>query len=594
MKKIIFLVAIFLALINLSAVLGISASDLEIKNTSVTLVRDVGESKTMYLSLTNKGNTTLNLNYYYTNFTYYGAVLKTGNSGSLTLMPSETKTIPIALSITDTTPNGMYRSTLNISGTINKTAYLNATVRNAILNVSVPEFLMDKSERNKTISKKFTIKNAGDYDLNDIIITTDADEETYHPVIEYFNTYLPAGSQMEVNVILYIPDYERPTLHKIGNIYFDSDMFDKTSDLKVNVTSKLRINSVTLKINDQSKTLKSSGETHDKEKNYPGSYFSAEVELCNDYPNKDEKISDVTIEATFEGVDNEDDIEGTVDEFDIKGDTCVKKTIEFEKDRIGWLVDEGEYNLVISAEGYDENDRLQEAEWTIYAKIVRDENPHISFNEVSISPSEISCDRTLVLKASAYSIGDSDRDSWLKITNPSLKIDIQKAFRIGEDIGNDCDAIEEPDEKCIGFDKTFTITLPDIIPVGEYPIDFALYVENSKRTDYIQKTLKVNACGSAMNTNQTTGTTPISGPITGTIETQQQQNVSIGGSSQGVIITGSPASASSGRTTGTPVRIRKISDNNLVETTAIITGIVLALIIIIAVIVALLRKPETP
>ena len=52
-----------------------------------------------------------------------------------------------------------------------------ALIKSPVLDASVPEFLMQDSERNKTISKKFKIKNTGDYDLNSIDVTTDADSK---------------------------------------------------------------------------------------------------------------------------------------------------------------------------------------------------------------------------------------------------------------------------------------------------------------------------------------------------------------------------------------------------------------------------------
>ena len=372
------------------------AKNLAIQNTTETLVRNLSDSKTMNVALVNSGNTDLFFTYSYTNFSKGSSVLVRGGAGATIISHGTTQYIPVSLSIPSGISDGAYTSTLTLTGDINKTATLTVTVKSPVLDASVPEFLMQDSERNKTISKKFKIKNTGDYDLNSIDVTTDADSK-YNVTISDISSSLASGAEMDVNVTAFIPADETTTSHKIGNIYFDSDMIDKTVDLKLNVISKLKIDYVDVKINDNSKKVEASGEIVEDDENYPGSSFSAEMEICNEYADNDNEITDITVDATFTEVDDGDDIDGSVDEFDLEGGECAKKTIEFDKNEISPLSDSGTYDLIITVEGDDDFGGVQETEWTIPVRIVRDDDPHLVFDEVSISPSEITCDRNMLI-----------------------------------------------------------------------------------------------------------------------------------------------------------------------------------------------------
>jgi hypothetical protein len=81
----------------------------------------------------------------------------------------------------------------------------------------------------------------------------------------------------------FIPDEEKTTVHKIGNLFFTSNQLSKTVSLNLNVKSMLRISEVTVDLNGDDSSVKSSGESISDKDTYPGSSFSVEVEVCNKY-----------------------------------------------------------------------------------------------------------------------------------------------------------------------------------------------------------------------------------------------------------------------------------------------------------------------
>ena len=571
---------------------------LDVQNKNETLVKNLSDSKIMNVAVINRGNTDLSLAYTYTNFSKSGKALVSGASGVLMVPHGQTQYIQIYLFASDLFTDGVYTSALTITGDVNRTDSLSVNVKSPVLDITLPDFSMPDGERNKTITKKFNITNIGDYELYNVGLSTDADSE-YDVRFSDVESYLMPGEKMEVNVTLTIPDDEETSSHSIGTVYFTSDRIEKSSDLKLNVISKLQISYVDVQINGESNKMKEDGATVDDEKNYPGSTFDVTMEICNKYADKDDEITDITVDATFVEVDDEDDIDGSVDGFDLEGDDkCIKKTISFDKNRISPLTDEGTYDLEIHVEGDDPDDRTQELDWTIPVRIYRDSDPNIVFDEVSVVPSQVSCDRALTIKASAYSVGEKNKEAALKITNPTLGINIEKLFKIGEDTSDDCDAIDYPDDSCIGFSKSFTVTLPDVLTTGDYPVLFELFVDKDKRTDDQTAMLKVAACsGTAAVTTGTTGGSTTGTTTGGTTATNTGVSgvPAGGGSAGGVIVTPSAASTgtSSGTTSGTPIRVRPVTDNSALVTVAIIAGILVAVIVIISIVVLLLRKPET-
>jgi hypothetical protein len=90
---------------------------------------------------------------------------------SLTIIPQVSLFALIPIVTNNQIPDGSYVSNLKLYGTVNKTVTLTATLKTPVLSVSLPDFIMPETERNKTSSKTFTIKNNGDYPLGGISLS---------------------------------------------------------------------------------------------------------------------------------------------------------------------------------------------------------------------------------------------------------------------------------------------------------------------------------------------------------------------------------------------------------------------------------------
>jgi len=562
--------------------------DVSVNNRTITILKNLSTISNLNVAVTNTGNTPLNIIYQYSNFSYLGNVLAIGSAGSDVIQPDETHYISILIATDNSLPDGNYVSTLKLNGTVNKAYQLTATLKTPLLSVNLPDFTMPETERNKTSTKTFTIKNDGDYPLEGISLTTDADTK-YNVVISGVPDSLASGESATVTISAFVPENEKTTIHSIGNIIFASDKLTKPVPLNLNVLSKLKIEEVTVKIDDSSKPIDSNGEEIDYKDTHPGSRFDVSVKICNKYDNNDFTISGITGTLTFENVDNGDDIDGEISEFDLNGDECKKVSATFDKNQISYLTDEGTYKLVIEIEGDDdEYDVTQADKWTIPIKVYREDSTKILFDDVSLSPSTANCGGTTDLKVVAYNIGGTDSQAKLRIYNADLGIDINKFFKIGDKTDEDCDAIDEPDEKCIGIDHIFTINIPSSVQSGSYPIDIIAFKDETKQTDKKTVNLVVN-CGTTgtegTGTSGTTGGT--SGGTGGTGGTTGTGGTGTSGAGN-VVIT--PSASTSSRIAGTPVKIKDVSETSNLWLVGLIAGNVLLVIIIILVVVAVLKS----
>lgn len=463
---------------------------LAIENTSVSIVRNFSNSAILNVGLRNTGNTDLNINFNYSNFTYAGNVLQIGDAGFLAIPYNSEQVLSIPITVTNQ-PNGNYTSSLRITGDVSVSSTLTASVREAILSLNLPSVTLT-SERNKTASATFTITNSGDYDLSGTLTSDAASKYNVQFSPNSFN--IAAGASQNVAISLTVPENEETTLHKIGNIIFTSNLLNKSSDLKLNVEGKLRIDEVNVKIDGKSHVKTASQESVDDEKTMPGSKFEVLVEVCNKFTDSDEDISNIDLTATFEGIDDGNDIDGSVNEFDLDGRKCVVKTIDFDKSQIPWLTEAGSYDLIIEIEGTDDFDQTQSDRWTIPVKVYRDEDPNIKIVSASLNPSNISCSRDVSLNVQAYNIGNADDDAVLEIKSSAINLRIFKDFEIGNDVNEDCDAIDNPEDECIGFDKTFNLDISQNLSAGTYPIDIITYYSDTKQSDKKTLNLVVSAC----------------------------------------------------------------------------------------------------
>lgn len=579
-----------------------SIPSITIVNTTTTIMKNLSTITYLKVAITNTGNTNLNLIYQYGDLIYGGSVLAYGSAGTLSISVGETKQVTIAIPTNNDLPDGEYTSTFEVQGGyISEQRTLRVTLKSPKLLLDIPEFIMPESERNKTVTKQFVLKNSGDYPINSISLTTNADPK-YNVIITGTPSTINPGAQATITISAFVPEDEKTTVHKIGDLFFNSNKIIKTLPLSLDVNSMLEIDQVIVKIGGSSNKANNDGETIDDEDTNPGSEFEVSVKVCNRYEDSDYAIEDVFATVTFEGIDDGDDLEGETESFDLDGKKCVTKVVEFDSDTmINYLTETGTYDLVISVEGDDvENDITQEDEWTVGVKVFRAKDTKILFDEIKLAPSTISCGSSTRMSILAYNVGDKDTSSKLTIKSADLGIDITKFFKIGEDTSDDCDVIDEPDERCIGIDHLFTLPVPYGLKAGTYDIEVTVYRDETRETDKEVVPITINCDGvlgstttntGSDNTNTGTDTSSTNtGSSTGT-NTGTTTNTGSTGTSGGVIITTNPGSNTGSTATGTPVKIKDISKgSNALWTIGLIVGIAVIVVLIVLILLVIVKR----
>ena len=190
----------------------------------------------------------------------------------------------------------------------------------------------------------------------------------------------------------------------------------------------------------------------------PGSIVRFEIEVSNLFNDRtqDIEIQDIQVDVTIEGIDDGDDLEEEVDEFDI--DAGDEETVDVEF-RVPLEVDEDDYDVIIDVEGEDETGKKH----TIQAKLtlqVEKEKHEIIFTKFSLSPTNVACSGSVLLNTELANIGTEDEDVTLRIANEALGIDATFANI----------EMEEGDDDDIKQSKSLTFYVNESVKPGIYPI----------------------------------------------------------------------------------------------------------------------------
>ena len=222
----------------------------------------------------------------------------------------------------------------------------------------------------------------------------------------------------------------------------------------------------------------------------PGSNVEFTIELKNNFTDaQDLEIQDIDTTITIEEIDDGDDLDEDVKQFDLKADDDKKVKVTFD---IPLEVDEDNYNVVINAEGEDENGTTHEVEYRIELEIQKEDN-EVIFLRNDLAPSEVKCARTVQLSTAVINTGADDEDGVsLEASNTDLSISFKENF----DLTNDA---FEDDSK---FRKTFTFTVPSDTPTGIYPITSKVLFNDLKDSKTDTKDIVVGVCD-AVQTKET-------------------------------------------------------------------------------------------
>lgn len=305
------------------------------------------------------------------------------------------------------------------------------------------------------------------------------------------------------------------------------------------------------------------GETIDEEAQ-PGDSVEFRVEVKNNFTSaEDLEIEDVVVEVTIEEIDDGDDLEEESAEFDLDAGDDKRGTIRFQ---VPLEVDEDTYDVIIRAEGDDENNTDQSVEMRLKLEVEK-ENHLLKITRATLSPAEVSCNRKNVqLAATVLNIGNEDEeDVKVQVLNSDLGVDLEE--NVGE-------LQAEPNEEESRFSNVYSFSVPNDAEAGSYPVTLRVLYDDDRRKAEETATLTVSDCGTAAPEEEQTG--------------EEEDGVTV--------ITPPPTGRTTEETGKEPPSGTVVTEESFFKSTPFIVGVIvaeiIALVIAIVLVVALFRRRE--
>lgn len=485
--------------------------------------------------------------------------------------------------------------TIDYGNSQTTTVAVQFVVSDATAAVSFPGVTLPEGPRGSIQNSTLVVNNSGDYPLTNIQVTASGANNI---TLSNIPNSLAVGASANIGITAFVPQYQDAGISKLATLNFVSSEVSASSDLNSQVATKLKITKVKLTLAGNSQTITEDGKTASN-KLKPLDTFALEVTVKNLYTNsEDVRIEDVLVDATFFEIDeNQDDIDGESEYFDLDPEEDLKKTVDFDSNEVGFDVDEGTYKLEITVEGDDELGATHDDKWTIYVKVDRENKVDPHFTDVSLSPSTVSCLRTSYLTVQGTNLGTKKDDkNKLIIESSNLGLNKEYDFDIGRYNDDDCDAVGNPSDGCAGIDHTESITVPANIAAGTYPIHVKWYYKNTQLGDDQTVNLHVEACGTSTTATSTGGTATGTTGTTGTTaldttgSTASDLDVQFaGGDSSGLTPRGQVYASQ-------PTRLTDTTEKGFRDSTAYLfllgLGSLIALLLIVSILGSLFRGPK--
>jgi|GEM_PF-5243133 len=570
--KILTLLVLFLVGLGVAS----AADSLNVTPESFSFQGNVSQTFSGSFQVKNTGDTTTNVSFYKTalvsgsNSFAIGGTQNAMNNFAPNATISRSFTITIPSNQAPGTYNGQICANATVSGVHDCTAIsviVNEKIALTVTNLSMSGY------QNSTLSGTFTLTNNGNTELNNLLISSISNMDLYN--LAYSENYitLTAGQSKSITVTGTIPAGQ--TGVKRGTFTVSNDYVTVEAGAALTIRSKLAITEVYMECAAKDDTISTNGASFDfDEECFPGSEMVLKIKVENE---ADEDITDIEIDATFENIDDGDDVEAeTVDAGDLNDGKEKQFTVSFDdiENRIPWITDEDDYVLTIeiAGEGDDSNYDYGET-WEVIVPVNRNDDPYMRIMSASLVPDIAQCGDSVSINAEAINLGDDDSDFVLEFKSTTLGFDRKYNFELSSNYDDDFCTFAEADDDCVGVDDTYAFTVPSNAK-GNYTIDVIAW-SASKQTDKQTITLEVT-CGKTTTTTTTTNTTT-------TTQTNDDDEV--------VVINTNPTN----QYTTLPVRIvetsRPLLDKNSKEYPYIIAGgIIVVLAILIGMIVMLTKK----
>ena len=439
------------------------------------------------------------------------------NKNGFSLAVNEQTPITLSpLGIPASTPSGTYTGSILVTyASLTVTLPVSIVVSDAVASISMPDVTYSSSTSNTNVSQQVTISNNGDFALNTVTLSTDTSSTVITGAVP---SVLNTGASFTVTLTTLIPKSVDTGVRKVGNLIFRSNELNKTSSIYTNVASKLQFDSVKISINDGSWQSVDDGEKF-SDNIRPGSTFSVKVKLENMFTSSDDiDMEDVGVtNAVFYGAGEDgDDITGESDTVNVRaGKTSEELTIDWDEDTIDLQADSGNLNMLIEAEGTDDNGATHKASYNFSVEIERKSDSDFAISSFDV-PSTVTCGRPFNIDIVGDSIGeDSDDQVVFKLESSSLGINEQEKFSMGSyNDDTDCNAMDDAagdDGTCSQFEFSKSYTAPASISPGTYTIIARVYRnDGSTQTDEQRQDVQVVCYGNEDNTDTTSSTSTTS------------------------------------------------------------------------------------
>jgi len=200
--------------------------------------------------------------------------------------------------------------------------------------------------------------------------------------------------------------------------------------LVVELGNPLKITDVDVKVDGKkSSNVKENSKISKEAK--PGSNVEFKITVKNNFLESDNiKIEDIKVETTIEDIDDGSDLEEESNEFDLNEQDDKTVTLKF---KLPLNIEEGDFDVVIHAEGEDENGNVYERDFKIELEVEKEKHD-LRFQQFELSPAIVSCARAISARYKLINLGQEDEENAvLEIKSDSLGLNFaQKGISIGE------------------------------------------------------------------------------------------------------------------------------------------------------------------
>lgn len=317
--------------------------------------------------------------------------------------------------------------------------------------------------RNRDHTSTLTITNNGTQDLdvtlsfNSINSPATTKESEFNIRFNPSTLSIAQGESAQVEVTGFIPlDFDAVDsnldnyVFKIGTIKAESNSYLKQVNLNMQAINQLDIKKAYFCLDDECEKFKEDDDINDIK---PGDEALVKVEVENNFDNDDRDddltgdidINDIDVRIEIDHSDLDIDESEEIEDLSGKDEDEVEINFDIDED-----ADDGNYDMILSVSGMDDNNARHGLKYTPELEVVRKKH-EVAIRRLTFSPSRLSCSQATELRILIENTGKRDEnDVVVKIENSDLGISKYK----------DEIELDRDDEK--------TITVPIRIPDNKY------------------------------------------------------------------------------------------------------------------------------